>query len=295
MYDVVIVGGSYAGMAAALQLARARRKVLVVDAGQRRNRFASTSHGLLGRDGYSPADIATEAREQLLKYSTVTWRQGQAVGASSVDGGFEVESDSGERVTAQRLILAMGISDEMPPVPGLDERWGRSVFHCPYCHGYELEEGPLGVLAVGEVSMHQALLLPDWGPTTLFINGQFEPTAEQREQLDDREVTVETEQVSRVSGDRATVELADGRTIELAGLFVAPRIRLNSPLASQLGCQLADSPMGEVIETDGMKQTTVPGVFACGDAARAAGNVTFAIADGSQAALAAHHSLIWQG
>lgn len=294
-FDVMIVGGSYAGMAAALKLARGRRRVLVLDAGQRRNRFAEHAHGLLGQDGRPPSAIADDARNQLLRYPSVTWVDASAESAEREGDIFRVHTQKGETFQAARLILATGVRDELPDLPGLAERWGRSVFHCPYCHGYELEQGPLGVLAVGEISMHQALLIPDWGPTTLFTNGIFEPDEHEQRQLAARKVMIEREPVTKVAGERASVHLRDGRIVELAGLFTAPRIRMASGLAEQLGCAFEDSPAGAVIQTDATQATSVPGVFACGDAARAMGNLTFAMADGAMAGLAAHRSLIFGG
>lgn len=292
MYDVIVIGGSYAGMAAALILARARRKVAVLDAGLRRNRFADASHGLLGQDGKAPGAIAADAKEQLLKYPSVTWINGAAASAEKTGESFSVRSDGGEILSARRLILATGVRDELPDVPGLAERWGKSVFHCPYCHGYELDQGSLGVLAVGEVSMHHGMLIPEWGRTTFFLNGAFEPNEEQMSQLLARGVKIESERVAEITGE-VSVKLEDGRTIELAGLFVASRTTPSSPLAEELGCELAESPLGLYINTNDMKETSVTGVFACGDVARAAGNVTFAISDGALAGLSAHRSLIF--
>jgi len=291
MYDVIVVGGSYAGMAAALQLLRARRRVLVIDAGQRRNRFATHSHGFLTQDGSAPADIAADARQQLMAYKTVEWIDARAEAAGRTDAGFSVTTNGGA-LDARRLILAPGVRDELPNVPGLAERWGKSVFHCPYCHGYELDQGPVGVLAVSEMSMHQAMMLPDWGPTTFFLNGAFAPDENQRAELTRRGVTVEAEPVARISGNDANVELRDGRIVHLAGLFTATRTSPSSPLAEQLGCALEQGPAGPFIQTDAVKETTVPGVFACGDAARAMGSVAFAVADGAQAGFGAHRSLM---
>jgi thioredoxin reductase/SAM-dependent methyltransferase len=293
MYDVVIVGGSYSGMAAALQLARARRSVCVIDAGQRRNRFASSSHGVLGQDGVAPAEIASNAKAQLLRYPTVTWLTGTVTRAEKHEDSFTVHTAQAERLVGRRLVLATGVTDELPAIPGLAERWGQSVFHCPYCHGYELDRGPLGVLATSEVSLHQALLIPEWGPTTLFTNGVVTPNEHQQQQLHARGVTIEHELVAAITGDRATVQLQDGRSIALAGLFLATRANPTSPLAAQLGCAFADGPHGPYIQTDEAKETSVADVFACGDAARMAGNVTFAMADGAMAGMGAHRSLIF--
>ncbi|WP_223435619.1 MULTISPECIES: NAD(P)/FAD-dependent oxidoreductase [unclassified Pseudomonas] len=294
VYDVIIVGGSYSGISAGLQLARARRKVLVIDAGQRRNRFAHNSHGFLGQDGRDPGTIASEARAQLLAYPTVEWLSQPATQAKTGDGGFVITAANGEHFAARRLILATGVVDELPEVPGLSERWGQRVFHCPYCHGYELYGGPIGVLAASPVAIHQSLMLPDWGPTTLFLNEVFEPDAEQLAKLARRGVAVEREPVLSVGGEQADVTLASGRVIKLAGLFTQPLTRMGSPLAALLGCEFEAGPTGEFIKVDAMRETSVPGVFACGDAAVAAGNVAVAVGDGARTGGAAHQSLIFR-
>ncbi|WP_420961862.1 NAD(P)/FAD-dependent oxidoreductase [Brucella sp. IR073] len=291
-YDVIIIGGSYAGMAAALQLARARRRIMVIDAGVRRNRFAETSHGFLGRDGHAPGAIAQEAKQQLLAYPTLRWMEGKVSSAARAGEGFHVKTEAGGAYDAKRLILALGVEDVLPALPGLRERWGKSVFHCPYCHGYELNEGHIGVLAMGPASIHQALMLPDWGKTTFFTNNVFSPDAEQLAQLAARGASVEPTPVTEITG-HADLNLTDGRVIPLAGLFTAPATRPSSPLADELGCVMEDGPLGPFIQTDGMKATSVPGVFACGDAARGAGNVSLAVGDGAMAGAAAHRSLMF--
>lgn len=291
-FDVIVIGGSYAGLSAAMQLARARRRVLVIDAGQRRNRYARHSHGFLGQDGREAAAIATDGRTQLMKYSTVRWIEGSARQAERVEQGFRVTLQDGGAYNAQRLVLATGVVDELPPVPGLADRWGATVFHCPYCHGYELMEGRIGVLATGPLSMHHAMMLPDWGQVTLILNGAFEPDAEQLASLEKRGVAIERTPVKAITG-QATVELQDGRSLEMAGLFVVSRTHSGSPLADQLGCELEQGAMGMYVRTDGMKVTSVAGVYACGDAARMAGNVALAAADGTLAGVSAHQSLIF--
>ena len=293
VYDVIIVGGSYAGLSAGLQLARARREVLVLDSGLRRNRFAETSHGFLGQDGRAPGDFAQDAREQLLAYPTVQWLADTALEARQTDQGFQVHTTTGQQASARRLIIASGVIDELPAIEGLQERWGKSVFHCPYCHGYELNQGAIGVLATSPLSIHHALLLPDWGQTTFFTNGVFEPDAEQLAELDRRGVTLESQTVSHISGKRADVVLSDGRVISVAGLFAMPRTRMASPLAEQLGCVFEDGPMGPFIQTDAMQQTSIPGVFACGDAALAAGSVAVSVGDGARAGAGTHRSLVF--
>jgi thioredoxin reductase len=288
-FDVIVVGGSYAGLSAALQLARARQRVAVVDAGQRRNRFVDASHGFLGQDGRAPGTIVQDAKSQLLAYPNVSWMDGQATSARGEKERFEVDL-AGRTLQGRRLVLATGVADELPSVEGLAQRWGRTVFHCPYCHGYELDRGAIGVLASSPMAMHHALMLPDWGTVTLFLNRAFEPDAEQAQALAARGVTVEAAAVVRISG-AATVELADGRRVDLAGLFTATRTRMASPLAGQLGCAFDDGPAGPFLRRT-MAETTVPGVFACGDAAMAFGNVALSVGDGAMTGVSAHRSLI---
>lgn len=295
-YDVIIIGGSYAGLAAGLQLARARRRILVIDAGQRRNRFAEASHGFLTQAGRRAADIAAEGRSQLMKYDTVEWLQGEATSAQATSEGFRIAVGAAEREeVGQRLVLALGVRDELPGIPGLEERWGRSVFHCPYCHGYELNQGRIGVLAASPKSMHHAMMLPDWGPTTFFLNGAFAPDPEQMEQLHRRGVTIDDGMIECLEGEGANIVMRDGRVVPLDGLFTMTRTSIVSPIPEQLGCAFEEGPTGAIIRTDALKATSVPGVFACGDAARMAGSVTLAVGDGAFAGMAAHQSLIYGG
>lgn len=292
-HDVIIVGGSYSGMAAALQLLRARRKVLIVDGGERRNRFAQTSHGFLANDGESAEAIASKARDQLDAYPTLEWVEAKVSDARKIEGGFSVKTDGGDSFTARRLVLAVGVTDTLPDIPGLSERWGKHVFHCPYCHGYELDQGRIGIIGAGEVSMHQATMLPDWGDTTLLLNDSFTPSHEDELLLERRGASIEEGKIKRITGE-ADVELTDGRVLSFAGLFVASRIAPSSPLAEQLGCDFEDSPIGRHIATNAMKETSVPFLFACGDVARAAGSIALAVGDGAQAGAGVHHSLMFR-
>ncbi|MFM0206257.1 NAD(P)/FAD-dependent oxidoreductase [Paraburkholderia sediminicola] len=293
-HDVIVVGGSFAGLSAAMQLARARRKVLVVDAGFPRNRFASHAHGFFGQDGKPPAEIIREAALQLAAYPTVQWVNGEAVTARRTDNAFCVALADGHTEFGSRLILATGVRDELPAIPGLQERWGTTALHCPYCHGFEVRDRRLGVLGNHALSVHQALLIPEWGPTTYFTQGIFEPDAEQIAQLDARSVRIERSPVTELLGQAPHLEalrLADGRVVAIDALFVAPRTHMGSPLAEQLGCAFDDGPLGAVIKVDDLKQTTVEGVYAAGDATNKMTNATFASAAGVAAGVGAHHSL----
>ncbi|WP_018898345.1 NAD(P)/FAD-dependent oxidoreductase [Rhizobium sp. 2MFCol3.1] len=294
-YDVIIVGGSFAGQSAAMQLARARRKVLVIDGHKPRNRFAEASHGFLGQDGKAPAAIIAEASRQLGLYKTVTQLQGEATEIGREGDLFALTLADGTTQRAARIVLATGVRDELPDIEGLQQRWGKTVIHCPYCHGYEVADRPLGVLAGNPMSVHQAQMIPDWGPTTYFTQGQWEPDPEQAALLDARGVVIVRSPVVELLGegtDLEAVRLEDGRVLPLGGLFVAPKTHLTSPLAEQLGCALEAGPTGPFIRVDNFQQTTVKGVYAAGDAAVAMANATMASAAGVMAGVAAHRSLI---
>jgi thioredoxin reductase len=293
-YEVIVVGGSFAGMSAAMQLARARKRILLVDAGQPRNRFAEASHGFLGQDGVAPAAIMREALRQLSAYPSVDFVHGRADRAAGAIDRFSLTLESGQEVAARRLVLATGVTDELPAVDGLAERWGRTVLHCPYCHGYEVRDRPLGVLANNPMSGHQAVLIADWGPTTFFTQGAFEIDAETAAQLAAREVRIETTSVVGLIGEApglSGVRLADGRSLPIEAIFTAPKTRPAGGLADQLGCALEDGMTGPYLRVDGLKQTSVAGVFAAGDAVMAMHNATLAAAAGVMAGVSAHRSL----
>ncbi len=291
-YDVIVIGGSYAGMAAALQLIRARRSVLVIDAGERRNRFASHSHGFLGQDGVDPGEIAANARRQLEAYPTLRWREERAQAVSGQVDDFTVTSADGKLHQGRRILLATGVADQLPPVDGLVERWGLAVFHCPYCHGYEIGEGRIGVVGAGPLSRHQAELLTDWGDVTLLANEAVELNHDARVALTRRGVTIEETPIARIEG-HADVALADGRLLGFAGLFTATRTVPSGSLAEAMGCALEETPMGIQVRTDAQGKTSVPGVFACGDVTQAPHSVSLAVGNGAMAGAQIHRSLLW--
>ncbi|WP_298328193.1 NAD(P)/FAD-dependent oxidoreductase [Asticcacaulis sp.] len=296
IYDALIVGGSFAGLSAAMPLARAAKKVCVLDSGQPRNRFAEASHGFFAQDGVAPLTLKAAGREKLAAYPTVDFVEGEAIRAQRSDDGFVVETLHGERLYARKLVLAFGIRDHLPDVPGLAERWGGTVLHCPYCHGYEFLNQPLGVLRVTPMSVHQALLISEWGPTTFFLNGGDRPDAETLGHLKARGVQIEPAPIATLEGEAETldgVRLSDGRVVPLAALYVATRTEMTSPLAEQLGCIIQDGMHGPLIVVDQIGQTSVPGVFAAGDITRSMHNASFAAADGVMAGVAAHRSLVF--
>jgi thioredoxin reductase len=291
-HDVIVIGGSYAGMAAALQLVRARRSVLIIDAGRRRNRNATHAHGFLGQDGVDPAVIARTARAQLEAYPTLAWRDDVAIAASGTRDAFVVRTADSGTFAARRLLLATGVLDALPAIPGLQERWGRSVFHCPYCHGYELDQGRIGVIAAYPMSVHQAQLLPEWGTITFFLNEAIELDDVASRDLQARGVAIERTPIAAIDG-HADVVLADGRRLAFAGLFTAPKNAPSTPLAEAMGCLLMETPMGTQVQTNDAKETSVPGVFACGDTARIPHSLSLAVGDGAWAGANLHRSLVW--
>lgn len=291
-FDAVVVGGSYAGMSAALQLARACRTVLVIDQGQPRNQRAAKAHGCLGWDGADPAQILEVGRQQLLAYERVQWSTDEVVDATgSLEMGFSIHCASGWRYHARRLVLAHGVVDQLPQVPGLAERWGDTVLHCPYCHGYEICGSQIGVLITSKVeAVDQVKALSQWGAITAFHAGMLTDIEieELSGELSGIGVTLEESPLMSVTG-RAALNLADGSVREVGALFLHPHTRLASDLPTRLGCAIEDAGC---ITTDSAKQTTVPGVFACGDAARFAGNIALAVGEGALAGVAAHRSLL---
>jgi thioredoxin reductase len=291
-HDVIVIGGSYAGMAAALQLVRARRHVLVIDAGLRRNRFADHSHGFLGHDGADPAEIAATARRQLEAYPTLSWVDGRAETASGQKDDFVVTLADGAEHCGRRLLFATGVSDTLPAIEGLQDRWGVSVFLCPYCHGYELGGGRIAVIATGAMSLHQAQMLPEWGEVTLFTNEAVMLDDAARADLKARGVLIEPVSIARIA-DHAAIVLSDGRKPSFAGIFTTSRNMPATPIAELMGCALHDTPFGAQIKTDDAKQTTIPGAFACGDAARVPHSLSLAVADGAWAGASLHRSLVW--
>jgi thioredoxin reductase len=302
MFDLIVIGGSFAGLSAALQLARTRRPVLVIDFGTPRNRYASHAHGVLAQDGRPGSAILSDARAQLASYPNVILWQGkvsQAQPLSSVKTAFQVTLDDGRQAQGRRLLLATGVRDVLPDLPGVAERWGQTVLHCPYCHGYEIGGGAggqaIGVLGRLPASVHQASLIADWGDVTLFTAGMPPLDDDARQLLARRKVAIEPVAVTAIEGTAPAIEgmrLQDGRLLPLRALFLAAPIEQASPLAAQLGCAFEEGMMGPVLQTDAMKLTSLPGVYAAGDAARAMANITFAMGDGVMAAVGVHHALI---
>lgn len=295
-YDAIIIGGSFAGLSAAMYLARARKTVCIVDTGEPRNRFAAESHGFFAQDGSDPKAMLGTMQQQVAAYATVSFIRNAATDVFEENGTFSVALWSGVVITGKRLLLSFGLTDIMPKTQGLAERWGASVIHCPYCHGYEFRGQQLGVLNVSPVSHHQAMLISEWGPTTFYLDGGDLEAAE-CEALTQRGIHIEPAAVERLAGagrDLSEIHLADGRSRPIDALFIGPHHHLNSAIADQIGCAIEAGPLGPMIKVDEMQMTSMPNVFAAGDITRIAHNVTFACADGVRAAMAIHRSLAFK-
>lgn len=302
-YDVAVIGAGFAGLSAAMQLARARCDICVIDAGEPRNRFATTAHGVLGHDGKTPAEIRTTAIDQLCRYETVDFRRGQVTDAMACtlrdasDPLFGLKLADGSTLEARRIILATGVRDSLPDIPGLAERWGKTVLHCPYCHGYEVRDSQIGVIATMPASSHQAMMLPDWGPTTYFSQSEHMPDDEMVLAMRDRGITIEHSPIVEILGKAPVIDgvrLADGRTLHIQTIFAGPTVSMPNPVAEMLRCRFDEGPQGPFIAVDPSQETSVPGVFAAGDAATARHNATLASAAGVMAGFGAHQSLVFR-
>ncbi|HEX2274620.1 MAG TPA: NAD(P)/FAD-dependent oxidoreductase [Acidimicrobiales bacterium] len=269
-YDVVVVGGGAAGLSGALTLGRARRSVLVVDGGEPRNAPASGVHGFLTRDGVNPSALLEAGREEVRRYGA-DLLDGRVASAERVEDGFVVTLDDGGSVGARRLLVATGLVDELPDVPGVRERWGRDVLHCPYCHGWEVRDQAIGVLASGPLSVHQALLFRQLSAdVTFFSHTMPPPTDEQAEQLAARGIGVVDGEVAslEVVEDRlAGVRLGDGRVVGREALAVSPRMTARAGFLAGLGVRVVEHPagVGEYIPSDATGRTDVPGVWVAGN------------------------------
>ncbi|MYX02083.1 MULTISPECIES: NAD(P)/FAD-dependent oxidoreductase [unclassified Streptomyces] len=303
-YDVVIVGGGAAGLSGALALGRARRSVLVIDAGEPRNAPASHVHNYLGRESTPPGELLAIGRGEAAGYG-VEIVEGRVASAEKLPGGgdqgFRVVTEDGRSVEARRLLVTTGLVDELPPVPGLAERWGREVLHCPYCHGHEVSDRPIGVLATGPLAVHQALMWRQWSDdVTLFLHTGPEPTEEEYEQLAARGVAVVDGEVAglEVADDRFTgVTLASGRVVPREALVVQARFTARSAVLESLGLkpvpqEMGGAVIGSYIPTDPTGATEVPGVWAAGNVTRLTEQVIGAAAAGLMAAGAVNGDLI---
>jgi thioredoxin reductase len=289
MYDVVVVGGGAAGLSAALVLGRARRRVVVIDGGQPRNAPAAHMHGFLSRDGMSPADLLAAGRVEVSGYGVELVDDHVA----TIHTGFIVHLGGGRVLNARRILVATGVRDELPDIPGVRERWGRDLLHCPYCHGWEVRDQPIGVLGTAPGSVQHALLIRQWSDDVAFFVHAYDLTAAEQAELETRGIQIVRGEVSQlvVEDDRLTgVELTDGRVVARTAVFIRP---VNVPhadgLLAGIGCNVDEAGFAVV---DGTGRTSAVGVWAAGNVVDPRAQVITAAGAGSAAAIAVNADLV---
>lgn len=286
--DVVVVGAGAAGLNAALLLGRARRKVVVVDAGEPRNAPASHMRGFLSRDGLPPATLLELGRAEIARYG-VRLIPGRA---EQIDHGYYLRLVGGPVLEARRVLVATGLRDELPDIPGVRERWGKDLLQCPYCHGYEVRDQPLAVLGTHPGAVHQALLLRQWSDDVVFFPHTLDLPAEDRDRLEARGLHIVEGEIEHlvVNGDQMRgIALTDGRVVSRTAAFLFPRMVPRDELLAQLGCDTDDN--GWVV-TDRTGRTSVPGVWAAGNVIDPRAQVVTAAGMGSAAAFAINSDLL---
>ncbi len=296
MNDVIIIGGSFAGLAAALQLGRARRKVIVLDTGLQRNRFAGRSHGMLGHDDKPPSAILAEARQQLARYPAISMVNARADSISGTIDNFSVITGDGESLSARRLILSYGVVDQMPDVPGFAENWGTSVIPCPYCDGFEVADQHWGLVWFRPQSHVQVKLFQHWtDKLTVFADGH-DIAPDVRTDLAHRNIPIVQGRITEIAhhGDHgATIKRDAGPDVAVDILFAHPPIKPSAILHDALGLDTVDTPLGSVLQTNERRETSMPGIYAAGDLATPGmPSVTNAIWQGATAGISAQQSLL---
>jgi thioredoxin reductase len=293
LFDVVIIGGSYAGLSAALALGRAIRQVLVLDTNQPCNRQTPHSHNFLTQDGSTPAAITAQAKAQVLAYPTIQFRNEAAVAAAGTDNDFIITTAAGTVVRARKLLFATGVRDLMPATPGFAESWGISVIHCPYCHGYEYRDQTTGVLANGDTAVEWSHLLRNWtDKLTVLTNGPASISPELLPKLAARGIALEETPVQQLlhhNGYLTHILLADGRQLPISALYAKPAFEQHCALPQELGCALTEAGY---LAVDEMQKTSIPGIYAAGDATTMRRAVTIAVTAGTMAAIMLNHELL---
>lgn len=292
-FEVIIIGGSYAGLSAATSLARALRKVLVIDSGRPCNQQTPHSHNFLTRDGETPAAITQIALEQLMMYDTVKLIADTAIDAIAKEDGFHILTQSGKRYIAKKLLFATGIKDIMPELPGFAECWGISVIHCPYCHGYEVRQQPTGILGNGDVGYEYAKLINNWTKNlTVFTNGASTLSVEQMKELQSRNINIEENRIREIvheNGQLKGISLENDEMYLIDALYHRPVFIQHCDLPVKLGCDLTDAGY---INVDGFGRTNIPGVYAAGDNTTPMRAVSMSVALGTAAGAFINKDLI---
>ena len=290
--DVIIIGGSYSGLSAAMALGRSLRNVLIIDGGKPCNRQTPHSHNFITQDGERPDVIAQKAKAQVLQYRTVTFLNDFAVGGQRTDNGFTITTKAGDTFTARKLIFATGIHDLLPDTEGFAACWGISVIHCPYCHGYEVKNETTGILANGDAAMHYARLVSNLTKDlTIFTNGQSTLTNEQGEKLEKNNINIVETEIDRFAHTDGQIEqliFKNGSSASLKALYARVPFAQHSDIPQALGCELTEQGF---IHVNSFQQTSIPGVFACGDNSTFMRSVATAVATGNFAGAMVNNEL----
>ncbi|MDQ0637463.1 thioredoxin reductase [Pedobacter sp. W3I1] len=292
-FDVIIIGGSYAGLSAALTLGRATRNVLVIDAGKPCNRQTPHSHNFLTHDGDQPADITKAAKAEVLKYPTVRFLEEKAISARQIDGGFNIDVENAGSFAARKLLLATGLKDVLPDINGLAECWAISAVHCPYCHGYEIRNEKIGLLMNGDHAFEMAKNLHLWNKDlTILTNGKSQLSAEQTEKLRSKSITIREDEIIELlhnNGHLEDVVFKNGEKLALKAIYVKPDVEQHFNFDKQLGFELTDL---KTIKVDEQQQSTAKGVYAAGDCATLFRSLSIITAAGTMAAVAMNKEMI---
>ena len=292
-FDVIIVGGSYSGLASAMALGRSLRKVLVIDAGKPCNRQTPHSHNFLTNDGKTPKEIASLAKLQVQRYETVSFIDGLVKAAIKTAKEFIIQTEAGETFTSRKLIFATGIKDIMPQIPGFAESWGISVLHCPYCHGYEVRHQKTGIIANGDIGFEIAALISNWtNDLTLYTNGKVNLSDQQKAKLEKHMVgIVETEidRLHKTHGYISHIVFKDGTTAPVKAIYARLPFVQHSSVPQALGCELTQDGY---IKIDPAHKTSVQGVYACGDNTTKMRTVANAVSMGTTTGLMVNKELI---
>lgn len=265
-FDVIIIGGSYAGLSAAMALGRSLRNVLVIDGGLPCNRYTPHSHNFLTHDGAEPMEIAHTAKAQVLKYTTVRMLEDIVINGEKTAQGFNLSTQSGKEFTAKKLLFATGLKDMLPNIGGFEECWGKSVIHCPYCHGYEYHHQPTGILANGAIAYHIAQLVNNLTDELyIFTNGKSTLSTQESENLSNRNIRIvenEIDYLDHENGKLKSIMLKDKTSVHLTALYARPNYKQHCSVPEQLGCELTEQGL---LKVDMFQKTSLEDVFAAGD------------------------------
>ena len=292
-FDVIIIGGSYAGLSAAMTLGRSLRKVLVIDSGNPCNASTPHSHNFLTQDGKAPQEISEIAKSQVEKYNTVKFYLGQAVKGGKTTTGFLIETSEGDVIEAKKLIFATGITDQMPAIDGLRECWGVSVIHCPYCHGYEVRGQKTGVIGNGDSGFDYLRMIANWTKDlTLFTNGKSALSEGQLAKLEYHNIQLVEKEIVQIEHDNRLIQnvaFADGYKQQLSALYYRASFQQHCTIPESLGCELTEQGFYKV---DAFQRTTVPGIYACGDNSSPMRSVANAVGSGNMAAAMLNRDMV---